>query len=68
MVPYQQLMEGLEVGSVRELEDLVITHCFYPRPGVRQAGPAAGLPAGTPLTRPLRTALPSRCTAASCQH
>ncbi len=24
-------MEELEIGSVRELEDLIITHCFYPR-------------------------------------
>mmetsp|Transcript_8280 Transcript_8280/g.24785 ORF Transcript_8280/g.24785 Transcript_8280/m.24785 type:complete len:252 (-) Transcript_8280:4273-5028(-) len=29
-VPYQRLMVGVEVGTVRELEDLIITHCFYP--------------------------------------
>lgn len=30
-VPYTQLMTAVDVGTVRELEDLLISHCFYPR-------------------------------------
>ena len=28
-LPYDELMGRLEVGSVRELEDLLISDCFY---------------------------------------
>lgn len=29
VVPYDQLMQSLEITAVRELEDFIITHCFY---------------------------------------
>lgn len=29
MVAYDKLMQSLEIGSMRELEDFIITHCFY---------------------------------------
>lgn len=31
VVPYKDLMAAVDVGTIRELEDLLISHCFYPR-------------------------------------
>ncbi len=30
-IPYDDLLQQLEISSLRELEDLIITHCFYPQ-------------------------------------
>jgi len=30
-IPYDDLQQQLEISSLRELEDLIITHCFYPQ-------------------------------------
>lgn len=30
-VPYDHLMQQLSVSNVRELEDLLISDCFYPK-------------------------------------
>ena len=30
-IPYDDLLQQLEISNLRELEDLIITHCFYPQ-------------------------------------
>ena len=30
-IPYDDLLQQLDISSLRELEDLIITHCFYPQ-------------------------------------
>ena len=44
-IPYAELMASLDLANIRELEDLLITECFLQRPGHRQAGSAAAVPA-----------------------
>lgn len=31
MVRYEDLMQQLDISGLRELEDLIITDCFYPK-------------------------------------